>query len=86
MIEYMNKHFSDKYFFKYSTPSEYVDALKNQNISWPTKYDDMMPYSGNPDQFWTGYFTSRANNKDFTRRASQNYHSSSLLYTEKILD
>jgi len=46
----------------------------------------MMPYSGNPTQFWTGYFTSRANSKDYTRRASSNYHASSLLYTEKVLD
>ena len=27
MIEYMNKHHGDRYLFKYSTPSEYVDAV-----------------------------------------------------------
>jgi hypothetical protein len=28
MIEYMNKHYSDKYFFEYSTPTKYINALK----------------------------------------------------------
>ena len=27
MISYMNKHHSDKYHFRYSTPSDYVDAI-----------------------------------------------------------
>lgn len=29
----------------YSTPSMYVAALAAQNISWPTKYDDIFPYA-----------------------------------------
>lgn len=48
MIHYMNKHHSDKFFFRYSTPSDYVDAIKKHNVSWPTKYDDMFPYSDLP--------------------------------------
>jgi len=64
MIEYMNKHYGDKFHLVYSTPSEYVDAIKGYNIEWPTKYDDMFPYSDSPDSYWTGYFTSRANDKE----------------------
>jgi hypothetical protein len=48
MINYMNKHYSDKYKFRYSTPSDYVDAIKKHNVKWPTKYDDMFPYSDAP--------------------------------------
>lgn len=45
MIEYMNANFGDKYIFKYSTPSEYVDAINGiKDRKWPTKYDDLMPY------------------------------------------
>ena len=29
----------------YSTPSMYLDALKSQNITWPSKTTDMMPYA-----------------------------------------
>jgi len=70
MIEYMNKHYSDKYHFQYSTPSTYIDALKKHDVKWPTKTDDMMPYSDQPDAYWTGYFSSRANLKSYTRLGS----------------
>jgi hypothetical protein len=63
MIEYMNKHYGDQFFLKYSTPSEYVDAIAAKNVTWPVKYDDMFPYADNPDSYWTGYFSSRANDK-----------------------
>ena len=63
MIYYMNKHHSDKYYFKYSTPSEYIDAINKFNIKWPTKYDDMFPYSDDPYSYWTGYYTTRPNMK-----------------------
>jgi hypothetical protein len=82
MINYMNKHHSDKFNFFYSTPSMYVDALKKQDVEWPTKYDDMFPYSDNPEGYWTGYFTSRANDKEYIRRASHHFHSSTQLYSE----
>lgn len=86
MIEYMNKYHGDHYLFKYSTPSDYIDAINGKDIKWPTKYDDMFPYSDRPDAYWTGYFTSRSNDKEFIRRASSNFHSSNILYSEKILD
>ena len=86
MIEYMNKHYGDQFFLKYSTPSEYVDAIAAYNVTWPTKYDDMFPYADTPDSYWTGYFSSRANDKQQVRRASSNYHSSNQLIAEKLLD
>lgn len=76
MIAYMNKYYSDEYIFRYSTPSDYVDALKNHNVTWPTKYDDMFPYSDKPTKFWTGYFTTRANLKEYIRKASSKFHAS----------
>lgn len=80
MIEYMNEHHSDKYLLRYSTPSDYIDAVAKQtNVTWPTKYDDMFPYSDNADSYWTGYFTSRPNDKEYIRKLEHNYHSSSKL-------
>ena len=63
MIDYMNENHNDEYFFKYSTPSIYIDALKEKEVVWPTKYDDLFPYADDPESYWTGYFTSRANDK-----------------------
>lgn len=82
----MNKFHGDKYHFVYSTPTKYIDAVKKQNIKWPTKYDDMFPYASGDTDWWTGYFTSRANAKGYVRRASSNLHSSSILYSQKMLD
>jgi hypothetical protein len=70
MIDYMNANYNDTYIFKYSTPSKYVDAVAKYNVKWPTKYDDMFPYSDNPDGYWTGYFSSRANDKELIRKTS----------------
>lgn len=77
MIKYMNDNYGDKYLFKYSTPSDYVDALQKHDVEWPTKQDDMMPYSNDWDDFWNGYYTSRANSKAYIRAASHNLHASS---------
>jgi hypothetical protein len=86
MIEYMNENFKGKYNFFYSTPSMYVDAVATYNVSFPTKYDDMFPYSDNSDSYWTGYFSSRANDKENIRKASHIFDASSQLYSERVLD
>ena len=86
MIEYMNGNHGDKYHFRYSTPSDYIDALQKLDVRQPTKYDDMFPYSDNPQAYWTGYFTSRANLKHYIRRLSWNFHTSTSLFSQKVLD
>ena len=70
MIDYMNEHHSDRYVFKYSTPSTYVDALDKYDVEWPTKYDDLIAYSDSPHSYWSGFYSSRPNNKAYIRRAS----------------
>lgn len=54
----------------YSTPSIYIDAIAKQNITWSTKYDDMFPYADCELCYWTGFFTTRANDKKYMRDAS----------------
>ena len=76
MIEYMNQHYSDRFIIKYSTPSEYVDAISKLKVPWPTRYDDGFPYADSPQNYWTGYFTSRANNKAYIRHGSRILHAS----------
>jgi len=48
---------------KYSTIPSYIEAVKAEQIVWPVKYDDMFPYADSEDDYWTGYYTSRANSK-----------------------
>ena len=68
MIEYMNTN-QKQYVLRYSTPSDYIDALQKYNATFPTNQADLFPYSDNPDSYWTGYFTSRPNDKKFIRAA-----------------
>ena len=64
----------------------YVDAIAAENIEWPTKYDDLFPYADNAESYWTGYFSSRANDKGYMRRASQTLHSSNKLFALDSID
>lgn len=86
LIQYMNEHYGDEYLFKYSTPSEYIDTIATLNVSWPTKYDDLFPYSSEAGEYWTGYFTSRANLKGLIRRVSSFTHATNSLFSEVVLD
>ncbi|CDW79296.1 glycosyl hydrolases family 38 protein [Stylonychia lemnae] len=69
----------------YSTPSAYINAIKQENIEWTTKYDDGFPYGDDQWSYWTGYYTSRANSKDQIRRGSHVMHSSGKLYALESL-
>jgi hypothetical protein len=70
----------------YSTPSNYIDAIKALDVEWPTKYDDMFPYADGDTSYWTGYFTSRSNDKSYIRRGSYNLMASNKLFALKAID
>ena len=46
----------------------------------------MMPYADQPDEYWSGYFTSRANSKSQIRFAQANLHASNKLYAQKVIN
>jgi len=55
----------------YSTPSLYLEALKNSPTDWPIKNGgDFFPYANDIFSYWTGYFSSRPGLKLFERVAS----------------
>jgi len=55
-------------------------------LTYPVKYDDMFPYADGDRDFWTGYFSSRANSKKQVRDASSNLHAFSKIASMKVLD
>ena len=83
-IEYFNSVYDDITLVR-STPYMYLEALKAQDIAWPVKTDDMFPYADHPNEYWTGYFTSRANSKSQVRFAQANLHASNKLFAEKSI-
>lgn len=85
MIEWFNKHNTANMRMFYSTPGQYIDALKTQNITWPTKYDDMFPYADNPQDYWSGYFASRQAAKKQVRDGQANLHASMAVLSRTVL-
>ena len=45
----------------------------------------MFPYADKADEYWTGYYTSRANSKSQARFAQANLHASNKLFAERVL-
>ena len=86
MMTWMNENYNDTLNLFYSTPSLYVKNVSLGNVTFPTKYDDMFPYSDDPDSYWTGYYSSRANDKEYVRRASYFFDASNQLYSEAVLN
>jgi len=86
MIEYMNKKYPEKWHLQYATPSNYIDAIAAMNRTWPIKTDDLFPYQSSPSCYWTGYFSSRANNKAQVRQGSSNLHAANSIYKTLLLD
>lgn len=86
MVDFINKYYDYNTTIFYSTPSEYLDAVHSINPIWPTRYSDMFPYADVPEDYWTGYFTSRANAKKQVRDASSAFHASSKVFSMKVID
>ena len=84
-IKYFNDHSPNITVF-YSTPGQYLDAIKKQNLSYPIKTADMFPYADNEYDYWTGYFTSRPNSKLQVRTGQANMHASNKMHTFRMLD
>ncbi|KAF8035455.1 hypothetical protein BT93_C1470 [Corymbia citriodora subsp. variegata] len=70
-IHYVNK--DGRVNALYSTPSIYVDAKNAENVSWPLKTDDYLPYADGEHAYWTGFFTSRPALKRYVRMLSGYY-------------
>ena len=85
LIPYFNDVYDD-ITIMYSTPYMYIDAIKKQNLTYPTKYDDMFPYADQKNEYWSGYFSSRANSKRQVRLAQANLHASSKVFSIKVIN
>ena len=70
----------------YSTPSKYLDAIIAANETWPTKYDDMLPYAQYKDDYWTGFYTSRPNFKSYIRRGQHHNLAANRAFSLMILN
>jgi hypothetical protein len=86
MISYINTHNKHNVKVLMSTPSQYIEALKKENIVFSSYYNDMFPYSDEKDEFWSGFYTSRPNTKKMVKDGSAYLHATSKAFALKAID
>ena len=67
LIQYVNKYNTNNITLTYSTPSQYIEADKKENIKWPTKYSDCFPHSDASGDFLSGFYSTRPGKKKQVR-------------------
>ncbi|XP_074848559.1 epididymis-specific alpha-mannosidase isoform X2 [Carettochelys insculpta] len=86
LLDYINKN-ADQFgvTVQYSTVSDYFRAVYNRNFTWDIRNDqDFLPYSTDPFQAWTGFYTSRSALKGIARRASSFLYAGESFFTQYI--
>ena len=84
LINYVNQYNTANIVLKMSTPSDYVEAVKKENIKWPVRYDDFMPY-GEAQDFWTGFYSSRPDSKKYMRDFSSMMSGQNKLLSQMVI-
>lgn len=73
LIKYFNGRYSGMRVF-YSTPSEYIKAvMETKDVEWNVNQDDFFPYADDETSYWTGFYSSRANQKGYIRQSSRQF-------------
>ncbi|GLG94961.1 Uncharacterized protein GBIM_02027, partial [Gryllus bimaculatus] len=70
----------------YSTPSCYLKAVHNENLTWGVKTGDFFPYASEPHVYWTGYYSFRPTLKYFERLGNNFLQVSKQLYALSNLE
>jgi alpha-mannosidase len=85
LLEYFNSKNNYNITIKMSTPSDYIAALKKENIKWPVKYEDGFPYASTDYEVWGGYFSSRPVAKKMTKDASAIINAENFIFSQRML-
>ncbi|KAJ8390261.1 hypothetical protein AAFF_G00108300 [Aldrovandia affinis] len=83
LLNYINQH-SEEFgvTVQYATLSEYFQAVHQSNLTWGVRgSQDFLPYSTEPFQAWTGFYTSRNVLKGVARQASSQLYAAESLFT-----
>nr|BAA24266.1 alpha-D-mannosidase [Mus musculus] len=67
---------------QYATLNDYFQALHATNMTWGIRdHQDFLPYSSEPLQAWTGFYTSRSTLKGLARQASALLYAGESMFT-----
>ncbi|XP_039921041.1 epididymis-specific alpha-mannosidase [Hirundo rustica] len=86
LVDYINKHSAEfGVTVQYSTVSDYFQAVYSRNLTWEIRdSQDFLPYSTEPFQAWTGFYTSRSTLKGIARRASSLLFAGESFFTQYV--
>ncbi|CAK92599.1 unnamed protein product (macronuclear) [Paramecium tetraurelia] len=82
VINWINNN-TEKYnmIIEYGTPKQYIQALNQQNISYPFQEEDFLPYSDHPFEYWSGFFSSRPAFKGYVKRMGRYFQQVKRFYS-----
>nr|XP_009684519.1 PREDICTED: epididymis-specific alpha-mannosidase isoform X1 [Struthio camelus australis] len=86
VLDYINEH-SDQFgvIVQYATVGDYFQAVYNRSLAWEIRDSrDFFPYSTEPFQAWTGFYTSRSILKGIARRASSLLYAGESFFTQYV--
>ncbi|NXR53902.1 MA2B2 mannosidase, partial [Hippolais icterina] len=86
LVDYINKHSAEfGVTVQYATVSDYFQAVYSRNLTWEIRgSQDFLPYSSEPFQAWTGFYTSRSTLKGIARRASSLLYAGESFFTQYV--
>ncbi|ETO32078.1 hypothetical protein RFI_05039, partial [Reticulomyxa filosa] len=67
LMEYINSNHTYNATVIYSTFADYVRVVNALNLTWNLETNEFFPYDDRAHAWWTGYFTSRPQLKEFIR-------------------
>ncbi|XP_074085923.1 epididymis-specific alpha-mannosidase isoform X2 [Macrotis lagotis] len=86
LLAYINNH-SEEFgvTVEYATLGDYFRAIHDRDITWSVRNQrDFLPYSTEPFQSWTGFYTSRSSLKGIARRASSLLFAGESMFTQYV--
>ncbi|XP_032772340.1 epididymis-specific alpha-mannosidase isoform X2 [Rattus rattus] len=83
LLEYINNRSAQfGISVQYATLNDYFQALHDFNVTWDIRdHHDFLPYSSEPQQAWTGFYTSRSTLKGLARQASALLYAGESMFT-----
>ncbi|XP_071412943.1 epididymis-specific alpha-mannosidase isoform X1 [Pithys albifrons albifrons] len=86
LLDYINKHSAEfGVTVQYATVGDYFRAVYSRNLTWEIRNSqDFLPYSTEPFQAWTGFYTSRSSLKGIARRASSLLYAGESIFTQYV--
>ncbi|PRP80616.1 hypothetical protein PROFUN_11559 [Planoprotostelium fungivorum] len=80
LMKFINGHPEYKMKLRYSTPSIYLQSVKESNPPFNIREGDFFPYADRDHAYWTGFYSSRPTLKLYARQMNGLAHASDKLF------